>query len=52
MLSWWLGYWDMLKIKEWFELWDCELCMYVCVDGEGGQALEDDRGKQPETSNK
>ena len=27
------------------------VCMYV-FDGEGGQAIEGDRGKQPETSNK
>ena len=31
MLSWWLGYWDMLKVKEWFELWDCGL--EICGNG-------------------
>ena len=29
------------------------ICVCMCMfDGEGGQAIEGDRGKQPETSNK
>ena len=40
-----------IELMNWLSI-DCELCMYVCVDGEGGQAIEGDRGKQPETSNK
>ena len=29
------------------------ICVCMCMfDGEGGQGLEGDRGKQPETSNK
>ena len=63
---WWDEKWDVeiLIMKEWFELlrlwnWELmnliELLNYVNLfvfDGEGGQALEGDRGKQPETSNK
>ena len=39
-------------INRWID-WeiDCELYMYV-FDGKGGQAIEGDRGKQPETFNK
>ena len=56
----WDEKWDveLLMMKEWFELliiaeldWIVKLCELHVFDGEGGQALEKDRGKQPETSN-
>ena len=40
-LNWWID-WVLIVI-----------CVCMCMfDGEGGQGLEGDRGKQPETSNK
>ena len=55
--DWWLGLCQLglESIHASFDELNVKLIVYcecMCMfDGEGGQALEKDRGKQPETSN-